>query len=297
MSTLSKNTIHPFETPTASAKLTRPVVSLVLFISTIVIGGIIARGGIIGVAGIFGLVVIGTYLYCIFQKPILGLYTAVALCFILIGVGRYVKDVQVGLGMDAILILTYIALFFNKFKEKINWAPANKDITLLSAIWFAYSLFQIINPEARSFEAWFSGRSIGIYMMLIVPLTLLFINTNKKLDYIFYIWSVFSILASCKGILQIKMGVDHWEQGWLDEGNYKTHVLFGKLRAFSFLSDAGQFGANQAYSAGVATIMCMTTKSAVYYHRFTGFLWYGYFGNTRSAQHTHRRLWIILCIT
>ncbi|MDE3253847.1 MAG: O-antigen ligase family protein, partial [Bacteroidota bacterium] len=36
---------------------------------------------------------------------------------------------------------------------------------------------------------------------------------------------------------------------------YKTHVLFGKLRAFSFLSDAGQFGANQAYSGVMAAIV------------------------------------------
>ena len=34
-------------------------------------------------------------------------------------------------------------------------------------------------------------------------------------------------------------------------------MLFGKLRIFSFLSDAGQFGANQAYSGVVAIIVSM----------------------------------------
>jgi hypothetical protein len=46
-------------------------------------------------------------------------------------------------------------------------------------------------------------------------------------------------------------------KAWLDGGAAVTHVLFGKLRIFSFLSDAGQFGANQAYSGVVAIIVSM----------------------------------------
>ena len=60
--------------------------------------------------------------------------------------------------------------------------------------------------------------------------------------------------------MQLKIGVDPWEKAWLDEGNYKTHILFGQLRVFSFLSDAGQFGANQAYSGVVAAIVSMSMK-------------------------------------
>jgi glycopeptide antibiotics resistance protein len=68
-----------------------------------------------------------------------------------------------------ILVLTYIALFMNKFKEKIDWTPAKKDITFLCIIWFAYSLFEIINPEARSIQAWISGRGIAFYPLLFIP--------------------------------------------------------------------------------------------------------------------------------
>jgi hypothetical protein len=50
----------------------------------------------------------------------------------------------------------------NKFKEKIDWTPAKKDITFLCIIWFAYSLFEIINPT-RSIQAWISGRGIAFY--------------------------------------------------------------------------------------------------------------------------------------
>ena len=57
--------------------------------------------------------------------------------------------------------------------------------------------------------------------------------------------------------MQLQIGLDAAEQGWLDDGNAKTHVLFGKLRVFSFMSDAGQFGGNQAYSAVVSFIFSL----------------------------------------
>jgi hypothetical protein len=166
----------------------------------------------------------------------------------LLGIGRYIKGLPLGFGIDGILVLTYIALFMNKFKEKIDWTPAKKDITFLCIIWFAYSLFEIINPEARSIQAWISGRGIAFYPLLFIPLTLMFIDSSKKLQMFFYIWGIFSLLGTLKGIMQMTMGVDFAEQEWLNEGSYKTHILFGKLRVFSFFSDAGQFGANQGYT-------------------------------------------------
>ncbi len=255
-----EGTLNPFDRRTGSDRLRSPYYLLLLVVLIALSAFITSKTGLIGGLGFIVLPFIFLYLYLLFWKPVIGLYTAIIFGFILLGLGRYVKGVQVGLAMDAILILTYVALIFNRFSERVDWSPAKKDITLLSAVWFAYSLFELVNPEARSVEAWFSGRGVGLYMLLLVPLTLLFINTNRKLDILFLIWGVFALLASIKGIMQIDVGLDQAEKDWLNEGNYKTHILFGKLRAFSFLSDAGQFGANQGYSAVVAGIVAMAQK-------------------------------------
>jgi O-Antigen ligase len=255
-----ENNINPFESCVGSSRLAKPVYIILLLLVATAFAGVMAKMQLLGVGVLSGLFVAVIYMYLLFSKPIIGLYTAVVLSFVLIGMGRYVKDVQVGIGIDAILILTYLAVFINRFKIRIDWSPANKDITTLAAIWFGYSLFELVNPEARSTAAWFSGRGIGLYMILLTPLTLIFINTNRKLDFFLYVWGTFSILASLKGVMQMKFGVDRAEQAWLDEGNYKTHVLFGKLRVFSFLSDAGQFGGTQGYAAVVFTIYSMAKK-------------------------------------
>jgi len=254
--------LNPFEAVSGSNKLGSPIFALLILGIAAFLSFLIAKMGLMAGIGLILLPFILVYVYILFKYPILGLYTAISLGFIILGLTRYIKGLPLGMAMDGILFLTFIALIFNRFRERIDWTPVKKDIMLLAAIWFAYSIFQVANPESRSIPAWLAGmRGISLYMMLIVPLTLLFLNTNKKLDTFLILWGVFSLLASFKGILQNTIGVDPWEKAWLDGGGAVTHVLFGKLRIFSFLSDAGQFGANQGYSAVVALIVSTVEKN------------------------------------
>ena len=248
------------EHPSGAARLEQPVqLSLLLAL----LGGLAylaARLELVGLGiGLFIPTLI-VYGYLLVRNPAIGLYSAVILGFLLIGIGRYLPGVQVGLGMDAILLTTWLALFFHRFRTGIDGRAMRKDIMFWALITFGYSILELFNPESRSLEAWFSGRSLGFYMILLIPLTLLLMDDKYKLDRFLLVWGILSLLVSIKGIIQVKgWGLDQWEQNWLNEGNYKTHVLFGKLRAFSFLSDAGQFGANQAYSAVVMLITAFAT--------------------------------------
>lgn len=256
----SDSKINPFENYAGSSNLAKPVFLLCVFLAIAFLALIIVKLQIIGI-GLFFAILFGiAYMYYIFTYPIIGFYTAVALNFILIGLGRYVTGLPLGFGIDGILVLTYVALFINKFKEGINVTPLKKDIVVLCVIWLGYSILQLANPEARSVEAWISGRGIAFYPFLFIPLTLLFIDTQKKLDIFLYTWAIFSILGTLKGIMQLYLGVDAAEQAWLNEGSYKTHILFGKLRVFSFYSDAGQFGANQGYTGVVFLIYSLSQK-------------------------------------
>jgi len=254
------NNINPFDENSGSASIINPWALIALFITAVLFAVIIAKLGIVGLGILIALIVGGFYLYLLFKNPILGFFTAIGLNFILLGMARYIPGLPLGFGIDGIIILTYLALFFSKFKERIDWSPANKDITYLAAIWLLYCIFQLVNPEARSTDAWIAGRGIGFYFFLFIPLTFMLINTHKKLDIFLYVWGVFSILASLKGMIQLFVGVDAAEQAWLNAGAAQTHILFGKLRIFSFMSDAGQFGANEGLAGVVFIIYSMTKK-------------------------------------
>lgn len=251
---------NPFETISGTYRFAKPG-NIILLLGIMVVSSVlIAKMEIIGALAVIILPFIFAYVYLLFKYPIIGLYSTIAYGFFALGLGKYVTGIPLGTLVDGFLIITFLALIFNKFYEKVDWKPANKDITFLALVWFGYSVFQIMNPEAQSFAAWFSGRGIALYLLLLVPLTLILIDTNQKLNIFFYIWGTIAILATLKGIMQKELGVDQWERAWLNEGNYKTHILFGKLRVFSFLSDAGQFGANQGYTAVVATILTLAFK-------------------------------------
>ena len=252
--------INPFEHTTGSDRMRSPVNLLVLISLLILSALMIAKLGFTIGLGLMILPFVFAYFYLLFLYPVIGLYTAVFFGFTLLGLALYI-DFQVGLLMDGILFLTFIALIFNKFYDRLDWTPAKKDITLLAIIWFGYSIFEFFNPESQSITAWANGiRGISLYMLLIIVLTLLLVDTNKKIDYIIYLWAGLSLLVSLYGVAQHFWGVNRFEQAWLDAGAAQTHVIYGKLRIFSFLNDAGQFGANQAYSAVVAIILLLEEK-------------------------------------
>jgi hypothetical protein len=118
---------------------------------------------------------------------------------------------------------------------------------------------EFFNPEAISKAAWFAAfRGIGFYMLLTIPLVFMLYNTPRHLNKFLMIWGVFSILASVKAWMQLNIGPDQWEQSWLYEGGGAvTHIILGNLRAFSFYTDAGQFGAAQAQIGLIASILML----------------------------------------
>ncbi len=252
--------INPFDKTSGSANLARPKVVLALFASVLFVALLLAKMGIAG-AGLFLAIFFGSiYFYLVFKNPVLGFYSTIGLNFIILGIGRYVQGLPLGFGIDGLMILTFLALIFKKFRERVDWSPANRDVTILAGIWLAYFILQLGNPEARMIEPWIAGRGIGFYFFFFIVLTFMLINTNKRLDTFLYVWGVFSILGTLKGIGQMVFGVDFAEQAWLDRGGDVTHILFGKLRVFSFFSDAGQFGGNQGYAGVVFIIYAMAKK-------------------------------------
>tara|TARA_B100000809_G_scaffold169704_1_gene167072 strand:- start:18737 stop:20239 length:1503 start_codon:yes stop_codon:yes gene_type:complete len=254
------NHINPFNTLTGSASLANPKGVLLLFATAALVAIILAKLEIVGVGVLVAILIGSVYLYVLFNSPIIGFYTAIGLNFILNGMARYIQGVPLGFGIDGIMIVTFLAIIFSKFKERVNWAPANQHITIFAGIWLGYCIFQLVNPEARMIEPWIAGRGIGFYFFFFVVLTFMLIDTNRKLDTFLYVWGVFSIIATLKGIGQMFFGLDYAEQAWLDNGGAETHMLFGKLRVFSFFSDAGQFGGNQGLAGVVFLIYSMTKK-------------------------------------
>ncbi len=244
-----------------SDRISSPFFITLIGITTIVSAYMIAKEGkIIGLLLIL-LPVMIIFLNRIFNAPYFSFLIVFVANFFMLGLNRYIPG-PLGLTIDGLLILTYLSLFFKSFDQPVNWSLAKSDLTLLAGIWFGYTLFQLVNPEAVSRVAWFYAmRGVALYMILTIPLTFIIMNREKDLSLILILWGTFSLLGTLKGMMQQFIGVDPFEQQWLNEGGAVTHLLFGKLRIFSFYTDAGQFGASQGQAGVVFGILALHVKN------------------------------------
>jgi hypothetical protein len=247
--------------PTGAASFSNPRVFVILLFLTLLFGVVIAKKGLVVAAMLILLPFILFLIRKIFDEPKVAIYVVIIIGFFANGISRYIPGPPYGLSIDGVFVLGYLALFFKNFNTRIDWSPAARDVTFLASLWFGYALLQLVNPEALSRVAWFYAmRGVALYFFLMVPLVLILIRNRQDFNRLLYIWAVISLLATFKGILQLTVGVDPWEKAWLDGGGAVTHLLFGKLRVFSFYSDAGQFGASQAHTGVVASIIFMHAK-------------------------------------
>ena len=184
-----------------------------------------------------------------FRNPKLLLHISVVMAFAIGGLSRYVAGVPFGLSIDFFLMLAVIILILDQevsFEKRYVLNP----LTFALLGWLLFSFIEIINPLARSLAAWFyANRGLSMYPVFYVILTMYVFNRKKDIDTFLFIWILLSTFGTLWGIKQLMLGVSATEQRWLNAGAASTHVLFGKLRVFSYYSDAAQFGASQAHTA------------------------------------------------
>jgi hypothetical protein len=197
----------------------------------------------------------------VFYKPVIGVITILFANYFIMGLARYVPG-PLGLSVDGLLTLTWLAVIFSQFNKKVEWNKAWNGLTIAAIIWFAYSLFQLLNPEAVSRIAWFYAmRGVSLYMILTVPLIFIVFNAEKDLNLFIKLWAWFTLIGVAKGMMQLYIGPDPWEQHWLNTIGGKTHLLPGGLRVFSFFTDAATYGGSMGFSGMVFSIITLYTKA------------------------------------
>ncbi|MEQ8469748.1 MAG: O-antigen ligase family protein [Marinoscillum sp.] len=219
-------------------------------------GFVIAKGGISIGAILVVLPPLVIYVMIAFNKPALLMHSLVVMGFLFSPLSRYLPgNIPFGLSIDALLILTVVVLIFRKGQGYVGKYTTNL-LSLILLIWLFFSIAEIANPLARSKMAWFyANRGLSFYPLLICVLSMYVFSSKKQLNIFLVIWACLEVFGTLWGIKQLFLGVSATEQAWLNAGAASTHILFGKLRVFSYFSDAAQFGASQAHTALVFGII------------------------------------------
>jgi len=190
------------------------------------------------------------------KNPKLIIWVLVFYCFTFGILGREIGNFPFGTLQDGMLLLGWLTLIFTA--DQHDWKLLNNDVVILMLIWFLISVFEIANPAGASIQGWLQEiRAAALYPFMIVPIGFLLLKKNRDLNVFLYLILGLSLLASLNGIKQLYIGPSPGEQRFLDDGGNVTHILWGRLRVFSFYSDAGQFGASQAHIALIALVLAL----------------------------------------
>lgn len=204
-----------------------------------------------------------------------GFYFLMMASFFSNGLSRYAPGAPLGLLTDFILV-TIFAVFFSRNFRNTPWYRLGNLTFLAVGAWMVINLMEIVNPASCSTAAWFYAmRGVSLYFFLTVLVGFLCLEYKNDFKWFINLWFGCSIIGAFWGMKQLTIGLDGAEKAWLSvPGNLTTHMLFGKLRVFSFYSDAGQFGASQAHTFIVAALMAVNeaSKKRKYFYIATSFI-------------------------
>lgn len=214
-------------------------------------------------------------LLTIVNSPLAMFFAVFVFNYFMIGIMRYVDGAGMSVLMDVFLWGQLLLIFMHKVLKCDNdWSSAVNLFTVLSLVWTLYCIVELVNPSAV-FEAWLMSRRLiyqGLIMAVIV--SLLFDNF-RQVRWLMILFSILTLLAVAKAVMQRFAGFDPYEMAWLINTNsIKTHIIGGGsvVRYFSFFSDAGNFGSNMG-CAGLMFLLLM------FYERRLGLrIYYGIVG-------------------
>lgn len=184
------------------------------------------------------------------MKPFL-LYLLVTLCFTDLFFEREIlSGIPYSEVIEVLLFLLVVIVFFTTPKEE--WKVVNNDLVYLLLAWLVLSILEVINPGA-SVLGWLAEiRPDALYPFLIVPVAFLIFKGNRQLDIFLILIVTLSTLGALYGIKQLHIGLSNGDRTFIAAN--PTHLIWGRLRVFSFYNDAGQFGASQA-AVGITTLI------------------------------------------
>ncbi len=228
------------------------------------------------------------FLLSFLEYPPILLYTTFILNYLIIGINRYINIEGISVIMDTLLISQLILIWIHSaLKQDIPWKNGINILTIIMLIWMIYCIIELANPTGM-LEAWVLSRGLIFNGLIISLISTLLITRIKQVKIIILLYSLLTLLAVGKALMQKFIGFDPFEQRWLANGGALTHLISSGTRYFSFYTDAGNFGSNMGCAGVIFGIIALTTPTKfrkIYYAIISSLSIYAMFlSGTRGAM-------------
>jgi hypothetical protein len=192
-----------------------------------------------------------------------GVVSIFAAGFFVLYIKRLAWNVQVGLAIDAILVLLLFGLLL-QFAQGRRLVASSFPTTWLLLLNLFYCAVAIFNPLAPSLSnGIYAIRFLALYSLIYfvalflmdipiqsVPQGAKSVGVPQILRLFVGLWLVLATIVALYGLYQHLVGFSHYEQAWLQRS--PTHFLGGTIRIFSTLGGTDILGTNMAVSLVLA---------------------------------------------
>lgn len=197
------------------------------------------------------------------KRPVIAFLCVIVFNYFIMGLTRYLPGLPAGVITDGLLLLIILVFLLRTLDGSVDASGSHNPLTLLSAVWLLYCVLLVFNP-ITSFPDWAAGvRGLALYLFLFPLLTAILLNQYKQLKVFLFIWSVLTLIAISKALMQKFVGFDPAERYWLYVlGGSTTHIIYTGIRYFSFFTDAASFGSAMGMSMVVFSVAAIYMRSS-----------------------------------
>lgn len=101
-------------------------------------------------------------LWVTLRNPAISMLGLFVVNYFIMTLTRYAYDLPFGMILDALIFYNFLIITLQALMRPIEWKRASSGLTVVAAIWMAYCILEIVNPESVSVAGWFSSvRSIA----------------------------------------------------------------------------------------------------------------------------------------
>lgn len=172
---------------------------------------------------------------------------------------------------DALVGLVFFSLFLDK--KQHDWSLFKNPVTIMFIILIVYQVLQLFNPSANSVVAWLVSLRNNISVLIYVICFQMF-SSLKEVKRFTHVWLGVAVIVGFYGIYQKLFGLTGFEMAWMNEQPERIdlYIIWGQLRAFSFLSDPSSFGLFTGAGALASMVLAMGPFRAGYRLLFAGIM-------------------------
>lgn len=175
-------------------------------------------------------------------------------------------EVPVGVAMDLFLLFVLAGCIFDRKSTETSKIDYYKDpLLLVLYVYTAYLLIQVFNPNMLNVQGWFIFMRVYVRNLIFLFITMRILSDWPHIYTFFKFWLAISTAAALYGCLQQMVGLLPFEREYIamSPDKFKTVIIQGRARIFSFMADPAAFGVLMACGAIICAILMTASKQVI----------------------------------